>query len=554
MIRSERGVSTVIGALFIFAFFIVAFTAYQATVVPDQNAEVEFNAYQEGSTDMQNLRADVLRVANEGGQANTMVATGTQYPARSLAMNPGPSAGSVSTSKPATATLENVESLDAQTADFWTGDDPRSYDTQRVRFTPNYARLDVSPVAVGGQLAYRDAEDSAILLSGQSVVQGNRISLISVAGDVDTAGLTADVAVEPVSVNRRTVSVRAQDESGDDNAEPLVVTIPSDIPASTWENELLAGQPRVENVTQSGDKVRISLKGDKDTSNNDYEPYVYELNLAKVEVRAASSSSRVADTQPTYLTDTEGDGADITTKQTAELTAEVRDKFNNPKAGVEVKFTTSDGEFAGESDGNGERVVTSDESGSATIAFEPADDGTTTVTAEADIDGDGTFGENNAERVTFSVEVRLASGSSTSAQTQYLNSGANTKIYVTDAKIGDYNGDGKDIRITLKNDGSEDWEAVEARFPAYFRADGGSVETVKFRGKTLEKGGPFISIDPYTVNNGQSKDVDINDVTVNGGVVDAREDDFVVLSVIYENTNTGERESSTYFIQPADSS
>ena len=47
-----REVSQVIGAVFIFGILVVAFSGYQAFVIPNQNAETEFNHYGDVKDDM----------------------------------------------------------------------------------------------------------------------------------------------------------------------------------------------------------------------------------------------------------------------------------------------------------------------------------------------------------------------------------------------------------------------------------------------------------------------------------------------------------------------
>ncbi|MDZ7746206.1 MAG: hypothetical protein U5K28_06720 [Halobacteriales archaeon] len=53
MFRGDtRGQSVQVGVIILFAFAIIAFTSYQAVVVPQQNQQVEFDHNQEVQSDM----------------------------------------------------------------------------------------------------------------------------------------------------------------------------------------------------------------------------------------------------------------------------------------------------------------------------------------------------------------------------------------------------------------------------------------------------------------------------------------------------------------------
>ncbi|MFC6788135.1 hypothetical protein ACFQFD_19860 [Halobaculum halobium] len=81
-----------IGAVILFGFLIVAST-YQATVVPDQNREVEFLHNQEVQTDMVELSASVAATGRTGSAAPATVKLGTRYPSRTFFVNPPPASG-----------------------------------------------------------------------------------------------------------------------------------------------------------------------------------------------------------------------------------------------------------------------------------------------------------------------------------------------------------------------------------------------------------------------------------------------------------------------------
>ena len=60
LIRDARGQSVVIGSLLIFTVLILAFSGYQAFAVPDQNAEVEIDHFQENEDRFSEFRSNIV--------------------------------------------------------------------------------------------------------------------------------------------------------------------------------------------------------------------------------------------------------------------------------------------------------------------------------------------------------------------------------------------------------------------------------------------------------------------------------------------------------------
>lgn len=84
----DRGVSELIGAVFLFAFLIIGLSGYQVWVVPSQNAEVEWNHNLEVQDDMVDVRNTILASKISGDEGYAAVQLGTEYPSRVIAVNP----------------------------------------------------------------------------------------------------------------------------------------------------------------------------------------------------------------------------------------------------------------------------------------------------------------------------------------------------------------------------------------------------------------------------------------------------------------------------------
>ncbi|PSQ44965.1 hypothetical protein BRD17_02455 [Halobacteriales archaeon SW_7_68_16] len=369
-VRSDdRAQALQVGAILLLGFLIVGLSLYQVTVIPDQNRGVEFNAYQETGSNLIDLRNDVTKVASEGSTTGTNVRTGAEYPSRSLFVNPGPPNGRLRTTEPRNVTLENVTTADGEAANTESfvenGISGRNHSTQDIHFAPNYNVLDAQPMVVTGQQAYRytNGTDSPFIpLSGQTLLQGDRLNLLSIAGDLDARGTMSSVTTEPVSTSTRTVTV-----TGDGGDIGLRLGTPAGVDADTWVNNtgesLNTSNDRVLDVEPDGGRVRIELNGSR----------TYKLKLARVEIREQNDVSDVSNPEPAYVVSRVANGTPAAVNETIDLGVEVRDRYNNPLAGTDVQFTYPNASIEN---------LTTDENGVATISYEPTDGGSKEFTAE----------------------------------------------------------------------------------------------------------------------------------------------------------------------------
>lgn len=352
--RPDRGQSVVLGAILLFGILVLALGLYQLNVVPQQNGEVEFAAYQAASGDMVGLHESIRRTSQLGTGAGQSVTTGASYPVRSFTRNPPNPTGAVGLTAGSALVLTNARAINDETADHLTGAPERAtLSTKRVVFRPDYNELQASPVVTGGGVAYRQTgEGSVAPLTDQSLVSGSRISLIAVDGELDVDARRVALSVDPVSASTKTVAVTASntddpdgdgtdeidhDPDGDGDPE-LTLRVPTELSADAWETELIGEEPNVEAVEPAGDgAVRLRLRG-VDASGD---PIVYRLRLGQVEVRERDDDPVLTEPGPRYIVPTSGEGASITTEESVALTAEVRDRFNNPVPGAEVEFSVA---------------------------------------------------------------------------------------------------------------------------------------------------------------------------------------------------------------------
>jgi hypothetical protein len=416
----RRGQSVQIGAVLLFGVLVLSLTTFQATVVPQENEEIEFNHNQRVQTDMLQLRGAVLGAASTGTTQPVTIEMGTRYPARTFLINPGPASGSLRTVDLGGGnriSVRNAASVDSETTEYWNGA-PRDYDTKGLAYKPNYNEFDSAPATVyENSVVYNRAPPEAgggvVARSEQTVVDGRTISLVALQGEADSA------AVEPVSVGpqadsapARTVAVQRESAGN-----PVVIEVPTELSQAIWE-QLLADQRQsnggyVTSISVSGNTLEIRLQ-ETDASGD---PVTYDLRLAGVSVGSGSVS-----TTATYVTDVSGDDTSVPEDGSRKLVVEVRDQYNNPVSGVTVSVTGSPTEGSVT-----DISPTTDEDGEAVFRYDAPVDVNTGTDVDVRLgfdgpDGDSTAGSIPEEEAVFDVTVMNSDGSTPTGAPPIINS------------------------------------------------------------------------------------------------------------------------------------
>ncbi|WP_435359264.1 hypothetical protein [Haloarchaeobius sp. DFWS5] len=403
----ERAVTVQIGAVILLAFVVIAITTYQTQVVPAQNEEVEFNHNQQVQQRMQDLRDVLVSVPATGSGGAVSVPLGTTYPARSIFVNPPPPGGTLSTvgttNDSVAFAIGNATATDAEVGNYWNGS-THAFSTGALVFTPNYHAYENPPTTVyENSLLYNRFDSANLTLTGQTVVDGKRLTLVAVNGSLREGSGTASVTVRPVSASTAGIAVR------NTSGERLTVTIPSTLSASEWQtllsesgqydgtgsssNEAYVhavranGSTTVPGTSQRLHFVDIVMEADE----------TYSLRLAKVGVGSGVTTRE----DGAYLAPVDSTSRQAPTGGSETLTVQVRDRFNNPQSGVTVNASVVSG---GGSVASPTQVETGDD-GRATFTYQaPASAGTAEV--RMNISG----GAKSWELVNFSVSVQATGG------------------------------------------------------------------------------------------------------------------------------------------------
>jgi hypothetical protein len=370
MLRGDqRGVSTLIGAVLLFAILITAMTIYQAEVIPQSNHQVEYQHNQHVQDQLQAVRDKIIEASATGMVQSASINLGPTYEPRTFFVNPPPPTGylqTVGTTNPAiNITVGNVTATDPETADAWTG--AQNFSTGLLKFSPNYYRYDRAPTTIyENTVVYNVFETANLSLTDQALVQGNRITLIALNGSLDRASsATTTLTITPVSTSTNTIAITGN------GSGPLTITIPTYLPknaskGTSWKSllkeQITSGHVRDLSVQDGPGKfslVTIALDPNE----------TYTLRMAKVGI-----GSGVTNPPATYITAVERPHGSVEANTTHSITAEVRDRYNNPIRGFLVNATASKGSF------NSNQVRT-DADGEVTFQYTAPDaDTTDTVT------------------------------------------------------------------------------------------------------------------------------------------------------------------------------
>ncbi|MES3516471.1 MAG: hypothetical protein PPP58_02285 [Natronomonas sp.] len=387
---ADRAVSPVIGAVLVFALLITVLATFQLAAVPQFVAEEEFQHNERVHGEMSELAGAMSRTASTASGESVAVRTGVRYQQRAILINPPPAAGTLRTTEQREITVENA-AAEGETGDYWDGS-TKTFDTRAFVYEPSYNEYDNAPRTVieTGTAFNRFGGGETVPLGGGGVLDGHRIAITSLTGAFDRSQTgTTTVDIRPHSAPARSVTVTAADD-------PITLSIPTTLPVEAWET-LLSDQ-RVENggnvadiaADPEDDAVRITLREEDEDG-----PIAYDLRLAQVGVESGGSPDA------TYVTDIAGNGAIIESGEQIRITAEVRDRFDNPVSGTSVEASTGQPQ---------DEVIPdqrrSGDDGRVSFIYNPGqftgigdDAATVTLTVQPD---DGT----DERTVTFEIQVR----------------------------------------------------------------------------------------------------------------------------------------------------
>lgn len=248
----SRGVSQIIGALFIFASVIIAFSVYQAQFIPQQNLEIEFEHSKVVVDDMKDVRSGIVSLSERGGTQTESVQLGTTYPNRVLGVNPPPPSGTLETRREGQIRFLN----DNFNATELCGYEPS---TRSFVYRPNYHEYrNAGKTVYENTIVYQNFSGDYIIESNQSLVNDRFIFLAPLnrtysKTSSDSVALTFKAGPQ----NGTTVTTQSE----------VNLTFPSSLPPDVWRNndQLFGKVGAVKDVTEADDaqfpnSITVTLK------------------------------------------------------------------------------------------------------------------------------------------------------------------------------------------------------------------------------------------------------------------------------------------------------
>ena len=216
-----RAVAPLVGFILLFGFLVIAFTGYQAQVVPQQNAETEFEHFQQNHNEMVELRSAILTAGAADRPQYPTLQLGINYQTRILAVNGPPPAGLLQTSDAYPITISD-------------GTTEVVVDTRFIEYQPGYNELDVGSTWYENSVLYLDELESSgglVIAEDQNLVtDGDTLRITALQNDFQRSG-----------TNRITVELYPTSVEGDisdlEENEELSVSLPTRLDSDYWVNQ-----------------------------------------------------------------------------------------------------------------------------------------------------------------------------------------------------------------------------------------------------------------------------------------------------------------------------
>lgn len=238
----DRAVAPVIGFILLFGMAVIAFSMFQATVVPNQNSQVEAAHYSDVRGDLATLRGGLITAGQTSSTQIATVSLGTTYPSRLVALNAPPPAGQLQTQSvgpgryiSSNLNLRNICGYGNQS----------SVSTSAIVYQPNYHYFEGGDYdhRLEATLLYQVTDGQPLVRQTQSLVDPNSktVSLYPIQDSLDTQGVTGE-SVDLVG-----------NLSGETTSADFTLTVPTRAGVKTWDEKVsnsvvVSDNPEYENA------------------------------------------------------------------------------------------------------------------------------------------------------------------------------------------------------------------------------------------------------------------------------------------------------------------
>ena len=180
----NRAVSAVVGFILIFGILVLLLTVYQAQIVPQQNAQTEFEHFEDNKNEMIELRNAISDSGQNDFSRFASVNLGPTYQTRLLTINPAPPAGTLQTHDAPPIKVWNKSKEDPEA---------KNISTKFIEYQPGYNELNTGPIWYEHSVLYLDERDrgnDVSIIEDQNLVvnSANSLTVTATQNDFQRSG------------------------------------------------------------------------------------------------------------------------------------------------------------------------------------------------------------------------------------------------------------------------------------------------------------------------------------------------------------------------------
>ena len=289
----DRAVSAVVGFILIFGILVLTLSVYQAQIVPQQNAQTEFEHFEESQNELIELRNSISTAGQTDVSQFPSVTLGTNYQTRLLTINPAPPAGTLQTSEKYNITISNGNP-----------EDDLNISTRFLEYQPGYNEITVGPTQYEHSVLYLDERDrgnNVRIIEDQHLVKDGTVRITPLQNEFQQTG-TDRVTLELYPQEQVDTS-----EFPEQDGEPLNVTIPTQLDEDEYWNDAL------EEVGSIYQGVDTEVHGEEiHALNLSVEEDDLEVNTVGIQLEPDESPAKNTDPRRINNGGNGGDGDEIT--------------------------------------------------------------------------------------------------------------------------------------------------------------------------------------------------------------------------------------------------
>jgi|AntDeeMetagen285_2_1112576.scaffolds.fasta_scaffold05930_2 hypothetical protein len=238
-VDDTRGVSEVVGFILVFAVLILALSTYQAAIVPQQNAQTEFQHFEDVRNEMIELRNSISTAGQADVSQFPSVTLGTNYRTRTVTVNPPPPAGTLQTSEPYNITIANKSGSQMNIS------------TRFIEYQPGYHEISIGSTWYEHSVLYLDERDrgGVSIIEEQNIVKNKTVRITALQNQFQETG-----------TGRVTLELYTRDRVNKFPSGNLTVRVPTRLTEDDYWDEALADTGDIyQGVDSDSDVDRLNL-------------------------------------------------------------------------------------------------------------------------------------------------------------------------------------------------------------------------------------------------------------------------------------------------------